>query len=91
MNQHFRRLYQFQVVRWSGKRLCGYVLSRFQRLRIVAFSAVTYWRVFSGYVLARFQRLRTFAHGNVEQPAGRDLEYIIECQVDMMSGQMQVM
>ena len=66
MNQHFRRLYQFQVVRWSGKRL-------------------------RGYVLARFQRLRTFAHGNVEQPAGRDLEYIIECQVDMMSGQMQVM
>ena len=44
-----------------------------------------------GYVFTRFQRLRTFAHGNVEQPAGRDLEYIIECQVDMMSDQMQVM
>ena len=66
MNQYFRLQYQFQVVRWSGKRLCG-------------------------YVLARFQRLRTFAHGNVEQPACRDLEYIIECQVDMMGGQMQVM
>ena len=66
MNQYFRLLYQFQVVRWSGKRL-------------------------RGYVLTRFQRLRTFAHGNVEQPACRDLEYIIECQVDIMSGQMQVM
>ena len=44
-----------------------------------------------GYVLTRFQRLRTFAHGNVEQPACRDLEYIVECQVDMMSGQMRVM
>ena len=66
MNQYFRLLYQFQVVRWSGKRL-------------------------RGYVLTRFQRLCTFAHGNVEQPACRDLEYIIECQVDMMSEQMQVM
>ena len=66
MNQYFRLLYQFQVVRWSGKRL-------------------------RGYVLTRFQRLLTFAHGNVEQPACRDLEYIIDCQVDMMSGQMQVM
>ena len=44
-----------------------------------------------GYVLTRFQRLCTFAHGNVEQPACRDLEYIIECQADMMGGQMQVM
>ena len=66
MNQYFRLLYQFQVVRWSGKRL-------------------------RGYVLTRFPRLRTFAHGNVEQPACRDLVYIIEYQEDMMSGQMQVM
>ena len=66
MNQYFRRLYRFQVVLWSGKRLCGYVFTS-------------------------FQRLRTFAHGNVEQPACRDLVYIIEYQVDMMSGQMQVM
>ena len=55
MDQYFRWLYQFQVVRWSGMRL-------------------------RGYVLARFQRLRTFAHGNVEQPAGRDLEYIRDCR-----------
>ena len=44
-----------------------------------------------GYVLTRFQRLRTFAHGNVEQPVYRDFRYVIECQEDMMSGQMQVM
>ena len=66
MNQCFRLLCQFQVVRWSGKRL-------------------------RGYVLTRFQRLRTFVHGNVEQPACRDLAYIIECQEDMMGAQMQVM
>ena len=66
MNQNFRLLCQFQVVRWSGKR-------------------------FRGYVFTRFQRLRTFAHGNVEQPACRDLEYNIEYQVDMMSSKMQVM
>ena len=33
-----------------------------------------------GYVLTRFQRFPTFAYGNVEQPACRDLVYIIECQ-----------
>ena len=44
-----------------------------------------------GYVLTRFQRLCAFAHGNVEQPACRDLVYIVEYQEDIMCGQMQVM
>ena len=37
---------------------------------------------------ARLNNLRVV---KIVQPACRDLEYIIECQVDMMSGQMQVM
>ena len=44
-----------------------------------------------GYVLTRFLRLRTFAHGNVEQPACRDLEHTAEYQKDTIKAQMQVM
>ena len=69
---------------------------------LVSVSAVKYWRVFSGSVLLPMEMSRTDYHGNkrnsnsgacskIVQPACRDLEYIIECQEDMMSGQMQVM